>query len=276
MFSLSTLRRAARSRASRLVLTAGLLGATALVVAPAFAQDHTNPHANPHAMPPTMGHPPAGHDPVAHTEGEGHDEAHGEGHGPGEINWIYGFIGESKDGEKSLLFRPKGMPAPFAANLINFGVVVGLLVHFGSKPLAASLEGRRESLSKDIENAAQTKAEAKARYDEQKHLLESVDEEKARIQHDYSEQGKVEQERIVREAKERRERMKRDAVLLLEQESKALRQVALAETVAEATTSAEQLLLQQLTVQDQERLAVEFLQDLGGFSGSYSGKRGAA
>jgi F-type H+-transporting ATPase subunit b len=278
MFSLTTLRRAARSRASRLVLTAGLLGATALVVAPAFAQDHNHddPHGSAHKPPPTHPTGPAGHEPATH--GEGHEAGHGEGHGPGEINWVYGLIGESKDGEKSLLFRPKGMPVPFLANLINFGIVVGVLVRFGSKPIASSLEDRRESLSKDIENAAQAKAEAKARFDEQKGLLDGIDEEKARIEADYREQGKLEKERIVREAKERRERMKRDAQFLLEQETKALRQVALNDTVTEATASAEQLLKQQLTAQDQERLASDFLRELGGFGagGAYGDKRGAA
>ena len=36
-----------------------------------------------------------------------------------DYNWFYGFLGEKDGAEPSFLFRPKGMPVPFGAMLLN-------------------------------------------------------------------------------------------------------------------------------------------------------------
>lgn len=273
--------RASMKKLIALSLLAGSIGYGAVAFAqPSDGHDHGHDHAG-HGGPPTMaplggppGHVipragmPAGH-PAAHEAAAAHDEhaEHGEGHeghhAPGEINWIYGLLGEHDSAEKSILFRPHGMPVPFLANILNFGLLIGLFVYFGRKPLAEALVKRKVDLTRDIEDARVVREKAEARLAEYQAQLDQIEQESARIRADYAEQGKHDKERIVREARERRERMKRDAEFLLEQETKMLRQRLTASTVENATNQAQALIAQRLTAQDQERLAQEYLQQLG-------------
>lgn len=204
--------------------------------------------------------PHAGHGaPDAHGGGHG---APGEHHGPGHINWAYGLLGEKDGVPPSLMYRPKGMPVPFLANLINFGVLAFLAVRFGKKPLQDGLKKRRDDLMREIDEAAKVKEEAEDRLAEYEEKMESLEDELARIKKDYAEQGKRDEERIVREAKERRARMKRDAELLLDQEGKSVQAALLAETVQRATAAAEKLVQERLSAQDHERLADEYLREV--------------
>lgn len=164
------------------------------------------------------------------------------------------------------------MPAPFLANIINFGVVLFILVSKAGPMVSKSLIDRRDDLQRDIEAAAKAKAEAQARFDEQKGREDRIEEEVARIRTDYTEQGKRDLERIDRENKERHERFVREAQVLVEQEGRALRQRMLLETVEAVTSSAQDALSRQVSASDQERLANEYLSQLG----SLSMKRGAA
>lgn len=263
-----------RKLLARVALVSAFAGYTAFVALPvgvAWAQHDNHGHDD-------HGHPPAhGADPLpgktkgAHDEhgGDAHGgDAHGGGHhGPGQINWLYGLIGE-KDGlkEPDLLFRPKGMPAPFLANIINFGVVLFILVSKAGPVVSKSLLDRRDDLQKGIESAAKAKAEAQTRFDEQQGRLDRMDEEISRIRADYAEQGKHDLERIEREGKERHERFVREAQLLIEQEGRALRQRMLQETVEAVTTSAAEALQKQIGTSDHERLANEYLGQLGALS----------
>lgn len=257
---LRTVSRSAR-RWLAIAAMAGLGAATLLPVGVAWAQ-HDN-----------HGHAPAGHDPVpgktpAHKNdahaGDAHGAADGGHHGPGHINWVYGLLSE-KEGlkEPDLLFRPKGMPAPFLANVINFGIVLLILVTKAGPAVRKGLLDRRDDLLRDSEAAAKRLAEAQERYQEQKGRNDRIAEEVARIKADYIEQGKREIERIERDARERHERMIRDARLLIEQEGRALRQRALNNAVEAATQRAQTVLTGQINSTDQERLANEYLAQLG-------------
>ena len=66
----------------------------------------------------------------------------------------------------------------------------------------------------------------------------------------------------MREAGERRDRMKKDAEFLLSQELKQMTTDLLREAVDEATRRAQELLTQRLTQADHDRFAEQFLADL--------------
>lgn len=242
---------------------AGVVACAALPCRVAWAQ-HADPHG---AHTPPAADPHGGHGtPAAGAHG-------GEHHELGHINWVYGLLGE-KDGitEPDLLYRPRGMPVPFLANLINFGLVVFLLVSKAGPMVRQALIARREGLLHDSEAAAKVKAEAQERFNEQQGRLDRLEEELARVRADYLQQGEREAERLDREARERHERMVRDAQQLVEQEGRALRLRLLTETADAATQGAEKILQSQLASSDQERLANEYLSQLG----TLSMKRGAA
>ena len=76
--------------------------------------------------------------------------------------------------------------------------------------------------------------------------------------------GEAERDRIVLEAEAKGERMKKDAQFLVEQELKQIRVDLQRETVEAAIAAAEELLKKRVTMADQERLAEDYLSDLGG------------
>jgi F-type H+-transporting ATPase subunit b len=223
-----------------------LLGSIALASALGFA---TPALADEHAQ-----------DAPAHDEAAGHAEGHGD-HAPtfDDINWGYGFLGEKEDVEPGLLWRPKGMPVPLGALLLNAGILYLLLFKFGKKPIGDALKARKLGIMKGMEDAAKMKAEAEASLAKYQAKLDNIEDEIARIKREAKEQSESESARILSEAKERRARMERDARTLVEQELKAARESLMRETVRAAVKSAEQTLTAKIGDSDQLRLGDEFL-----------------
>lgn len=207
--------------------------------------------------------------------GKGDHGEHGAEHAHGTdqpINWIYGFIGEKDDiTEETLVWRKKGRPVPLMASIINTAILFFGIYRYGKQPLAEMLQKRKEDLERGMTEAAKKKAEAEARLAEYEAKKASLEEEKVRIKKEYAEQAVREKERVLREAAEKRERMRRDAEFLLDQELKLARQALMTQTVDAAVTTAEKIIKQKLTNQDQERLADEFLKGLGAGLSSATG-----
>jgi F-type H+-transporting ATPase subunit b len=214
---------------------------------PAERAGHADPHgakADPHG---------------AHSGG--HAE-HDENAPPPPINWWHGIVGEKADTPPSLLWREPGEPPPFLASLLNFGVLVFIVVRFGKKPLANALVKRKETIVRELEDARRLREAAQKRLAEYESKLEKIHEDLERVRLEFREQGELEKQRIVRDAKERRERMRKDAEVLLSQEAKQIRQDLLVEVVREATRVAKDLLAKEMTLGDHDKFAENFLNDL--------------
>jgi F-type H+-transporting ATPase subunit b len=197
---------------------------------------------------------------VAHEESTG---AHGgtalEPQHEQPFNWADGFLGEKDGVEPSVLWRPKGTPPPFLANIINAGILVWILVAAGKKPVAEALKQRKSRLIGAMEEAGRMKAEAQVTLTQYEERLRHLDDEIERIRREMREAALSEQQRVLTEAKERRTRMERDAALLVEQERKGAREILIRETVTGALKSAEQILVKHLGEADKDRLASDFL-----------------
>jgi F-type H+-transporting ATPase subunit b len=198
--------------------------------------------------------------PAAHAEREQHGAEQEEAEG--EFNWAYGFIGEKEGVEPSLMYRPKGMPPPFLANIINAAVLFTIIVVAGKKPIALGLRRRKERIVQGMEEAGRMKEEAAKRLAEYEEKLEHIDREVERVRTEMRQSAETERRRLLTEAKERRERMERDARLLVEQETKAARETLARETVAAAVKSAEDIIARSLAPADHERIGVEYLDAL--------------
>jgi F-type H+-transporting ATPase subunit b len=94
--------------------------------------------------------------------------------------------------------------------------------------------------------------------------LEKVEEEVRIAREGLVRAGEAERDRLVLEAEAKGERMKKDAEFLVEQELKQIRLDLQRETVENAIAAAEELLKKRVTMADQERLAEDYLSDLGG------------
>lgn len=207
-------------------------------------------------------HEPATHEAAASHGAAGHE--HDE-HAPtfDDVNWYYGFLGEKDDIEEpDLLWRKKGMPVPFGALALNTLILYFLLYRVLGRTIADGLRKRKEGILRGMEEAAKMKKEAEAQLESYEQKLASVDQEVLRIQTQMRKSAEAEHARILQEAKERRERMERDAHLLVQQELKAVRESLLETTLASALKSAEQTLRQRLGEADQQRLAEEFIADI--------------
>lgn len=219
--------------------------AAALILATAglaYAQQHDEP-AKPHeATAPKGEH-------GAETKGEhgGGEHAGGGHHGPAAINWTD--------------ISDKTRPA-FLALAVNFGLLVAIYFGLGKKPVVDGLKKRRVEIGKDIEDAAKMLEEAKERAKKYQADLKNADTDAATAKASLISSGKGEVERILTEAEEKAERMKRDAERLVEQEQKQLRQDLMVETINRAVTEAHKLLEKHANSDDHARLAQELLAEL--------------
>lgn len=241
----------------------------ALTTTFALAQDHEAPaqHGDPHgaaapaahgaaAAPAGHGDPhgaaaPAGHGDAHGDAAEGHGDAHGAAaghHGPEALNWT--DIGDKKK------------PAVIAL-VINFGVLMTLYYLLGKKPVAAALKQRRVTIGKDIDEAQALLDEAKELAKTYQAELKNADTDAATAKAGLISAGKGEVERMLVEAQERADRMKRDADRLVEQERKQVHLDILGETVDLAAHEAAKLLEKSVTADDHARLAQDLLAELG-------------
>lgn len=239
-------------RMKKRLLAAAVITAGALVATVALAQ----PHEDPHAAPAAGGHEAAPHGeghaaPAAH--GEGHEAAHGASHeagahhGPAPINWTD--------------LSDKSRPA-FIALLVNFGLLAGMYYMLAKKPVVDGLKQRRVNIGKDIDDARKMLEEAKERAKKYQGDLKNADADAATAKTALVSAGKGEADRLLVEAEERAERMKRDAERLIEQERKQLELDLLVETINLAVVQAQKVLETSATPEDHERLANELLAEL--------------
>jgi F-type H+-transporting ATPase subunit b len=229
----------------------------------ALAQPGRAAHPGHHA-PETTAAPPAAHEahPAPAAAHEAAHEAHpaepaGEHEGPATINWTQ-FGGETP---------------PYIAMLINFAILVVGYYALGKKPIAAALQSRRDSIAKDIEEAQRMKHEAEARAKVYQVKLEKLEDEMRTAREGLVRAAEAERDRIVSEAEAKADRMRKDAEFLIAQELKQIRQDLLRDTVEAAVAAAEGLLTSRVTSADQERLAEDYLADLGAKRGPVEGAR---
>jgi F-type H+-transporting ATPase subunit b len=255
------------------------LFAVALIAATAAARAQ-DPHAgHDHAAHDHAAHGPTPGAPAAHgAHAAPGDAAHGE-HGDGghvphfsDINWFYGWFGEKEGVEPSLAFRPKGMPAPFGMWLANAALLYGFLIRVAKKPLRKALKDRKANILRGIDEAARMKRDAEARLADYEAKLGHIEEEVERVRREMREAAEAERVKILAEARARRERMEKDAQLLVAQELAAAREGLKAEMVKAAMSSAVGTIASHLKPDDQQRLADEYLAGLAKSAGALRGR----
>jgi F0F1-type ATP synthase membrane subunit b/b' len=157
---------------------------------------------------------------------------------------------------------------PYIAMLINFGILVAGYYLLGKKGITEGLQARRDHIAKDIEDAQRMRHEAEERAKKYQVKLEHLEHEVVAAREALLRSGEAERDRIVKEAETKAERMRKDAEFLVQQELKQIRIDLWRDAVDTAVTAAEELLKKRVTPADQERLAEDYLADLGGPSGT--------
>ena len=108
------------------------------------------------------------------------------------------------------------------------------------------------------------KQEAEARAKTYQAKLEKLEEEMGTAREGLVRAAEAERDRIVSDAEAKADRMRKDAEFLVAPELKQIRHDLLRDTVEAAVLAAEELLTSRVTTADQERLAEDYLTDLGG------------
>jgi len=245
---------------SRKLLAAPLLLAGWLGFVSSVGAEEPAAHAHAVQGHAVQGHAAEGHAAAAHGGEEHAGSEHGEHHQ--EFNWAYGLLGEKAGVEPSLLWRSPGMPVPFAAQLFNTLLLVGLLVRFAKAPIAKGLAERRQRISRGIDDATAMRAEATEQLRVYRAKLDNLDAEIERVRREMRESAEAERKRVLEEAGVRRQRLEQEARLLVDRELATVRQELTRATAAAALASARELLKRSVSTDDHRRLCDEYLQNL--------------
>jgi F-type H+-transporting ATPase subunit b len=233
-----------------------------------------------------------------HAGGEHSSGAHGAGHCPGHgptdrpppPNLTHGWLGVNNEKAPHRLaanvptwrrvlwsltpypYRyenekdpcdPRNQPTPLIAPIFNFAVLAFIIFRFGRKPLVEALRKRKVSIMSEIERAEEIKDKAQDRLDHYESELDHLDEKLGLLREQYAAEAAGEKKAIVKEAGEARDRLMADAEFRVRQEGKVARDELSREAMKQALAAAEELLRQRVTQQDHDRLAEEFLHQIG-------------
>ncbi len=141
--------------------------------------------------------------------------------------------------------------------LVNVGILVGVLVYFLKKPLSSFLKERSELLRKSIDDAAKARAEAAAKLSEIQErvarLSGEIEEMNRRMESEAGDEGK----RLREAAQAEIARVREQAKFAADQEVKKAREELRREAADLSTAAAEEIVKKSVTPEDQERIVRE-------------------
>ena len=215
--------------------------ARALIVAVAFgltmgaaAGVRASDEAGEHAAARESGHV-AGQEPAEHAGAE---------HGAGEH-------GEPKlDGKK------------FAAQLVNFALLLAVLLWFGGKAVSKALTARHQQLKADLVAASELRSAAEAQLKKQEQRLSSLEQEIAGIRAGIVKDAEAEKVRLIELAEERARRIQEETKFLVEQQVKEAEAELRREAAQAAVDMAEQIVRRSLDAGDRQRMVDSFVTDV--------------
>ena len=145
---------------------------------------------------------------------------------------------------------------------VNFGILVALFLKFARKPLMDALRGVRNKIKGEIDEITQQHNEMKAGRDAEETRLTDIDQHLEEIRVRIIEMGEKEKQKIIDQAKVAAEKMIEDAKAYAQfQMSRARKQLS-DEMVDMAISKVEARLKKELSVEDDEKLVLEFLGNL--------------
>lgn len=156
----------------------------------------------------------------------------------------------ASEGEGGGLFYP----------LLNLVLLLGLLVYFARKPILKYFGDRRVEIQGDIQRASELRREAEQRFAEWQRKLADLDEEIERIRATSRSRAESERDEILADATAAADRIRRDAEAAIAQELRRSREILREEAADLAVELAGNLLAEQVTDADRERLVGEFIE----------------
>jgi F-type H+-transporting ATPase subunit b len=149
-------------------------------------------------------------------------------------------------------------------HVLNFSFLLFLLYRYARPAVLEFLRERSRGIRQDIESAEDRLRAAEAEIAQLRTRLSDLDAESAHIVSSTTEQAELEKARAFERAAETSRRIQEDAQRVAAQETERARQALRAEAGELATQLAAELLRENLTAEDDQRLVQEFTERVGG------------
>jgi F-type H+-transporting ATPase subunit b len=159
--------------------------------------------------------------------------------------------------------------------IINLLLLLAVLVYFGRKPILDFFGERRGKIQDDLKAAADLQREAEERYASWQRKLADLESELENIRTTAQERAERERDQIIADANSTAERIRSDATAAIDQELRRSRAVLREEAADLALELAGNLLREQVSDDDRERLVGEFIERIessGDSAGTDSGR----
>ncbi len=142
---------------------------------------------------------------------------------------------------------------------VNLLILIGVIVYFAGKPVRQFFADRHSQVKSDLDAASGVLTDAEARLAEWQAKADGLDAEVEEIKRVARERAETESARILADAETSAERIRADAEAAVDQEVARARGELRAEAATLATELASELLQQNVTDSDQQRLIDEFV-----------------
>jgi F-type H+-transporting ATPase subunit b len=144
--------------------------------------------------------------------------------------------------------------------IVNLLLLFGVLFYFARKPILEFFDRRRVEIQEDLEKAETLRREAEERYATWQRKLADLEEELEVIRARSRQRAESERTQILADANATAERIRADAIAAIEQELRRSRAILHEEAADLAVERAENMLRQQVTASDRDRLVSEFIE----------------
>ena len=147
--------------------------------------------------------------------------------------------------------------------IVNFIALMIILVKFGAKPIGSGLSARRTKIKDEIESLERKKVEAEKSYNDFQTKLASVESEIDKVVDRAIAQAEVEKKKILDKAEQGAEEIMRSAEMAVQNEITVARRILKNDAAEQAAVIAEQLIIKNLTADDQVKIIENYLDKVG-------------
>jgi F-type H+-transporting ATPase subunit b len=147
--------------------------------------------------------------------------------------------------------------------IVNFIALMIILVKFGAKPIGSGLSARRTKIKDEIETLERQKVEAEQSYNDFQTKLSGVESEIDKVVDRAIAQAEVEKTKIIEKAEQAAEEIMRSAEMTVQNEVTEARRILKDDATEQAAVIAEQLIIKNLTTDDQVKIIENYLDKVG-------------
>ena len=147
--------------------------------------------------------------------------------------------------------------------IVNFIALMIILVKFAAKPIGSGLAARQKKIKDEIETLQQKRTEAENSYNDFQAKLATVESEIDKIVERALAQAEIEKAKIIEKAEKAADDIKRSAEMAVQNEVTEARRTLKNEVAEQAAVMAEQLIVKNLTADDQVKIIDNYLAKVG-------------